>query len=350
MQLALASIDVGLDRELRIEHQELLERSEDIRPTLRVLAEGLEDDRGEQREVEGVGTEVIPGLQAHALVDLADAPPLGDEGLVDDRASEAQQVAALTREEPVLYIRVTEKVPGRLERQQVPVERPDEGVRVLLEGLAEHPQQLEVPSAKVQVAEALFQVMQAGHGASVAPPGAPGKRGRLSRPFPAWHGGCKRIAGVAARESSRAGSRTRKGRVPLPTVADLMRREFITVAAAEPLLDAQRTMRLARLRHLLVVDDGALVGIVSYRDLQDKLLERAARGVACLEALRTIPVREAMVAGPYCVHPETLASEAARRMLRLRLGCLPVCEKGPDAALRLVGLLAESDLLGAAWK
>lgn len=138
----------------------------------------------------------------------------------------------------------------------------------------------------------------------------------------------------------------------LPTVADLMRREFITAPAAEPLLDAQRTMRLARLRHLLVVENGMLVGIVSYRDLQDELLERAARetGAACLEALRAIPVREAMVASPYCVHPATLASEAARRMLRLRLGCLPVCEKGPDAGLRLVGLLAESDLLRAAWK
>jgi acetoin utilization protein AcuB len=140
--------------------------------------------------------------------------------------------------------------------------------------------------------------------------------------------------------------------MPPPTVADLMRREFITVAAEEPLLDAQQTMRLARLRHLLVVENGMLVGIVSYRDVQDEVLQRAARetGLSWLEELRAVPVREAMVAGPYCVHPDTPAIEAARRMLRLRLGCLPVCEKGPDAALRLVGLLAESDLLRAAWK
>ena len=130
-----------------------------------------------------------------------------------------------------------------------------------------------------------------------------------------------------------------------------MRREFITVASAESLLEVQRTMRLARLRHLLIVDEGRLVGIVSYRDLQDDALGRAERLAHerwCAE-LREVAVREAMRASPYFVSPETSADAAARRMLRLHLGCLPVCENGGDPP-RLVGLLAESDLLRAAWK
>ncbi len=134
-------------------------------------------------------------------------------------------------------------------------------------------------------------------------------------------------------------------------VADLMQRDFISVASAENLLEVQRTMQLARLRHLLVVDEGQLVGIVSYRVLQDDALARAGRlasGTWRAE-LREVAVREAMRPSPYCVHPETPADEAARRMLRLRLGCLPVCESGAGAP-RLVGLLAESDLLRAAWK
>ena len=148
-----------------------------------------------------------------------------------------------------------------------------------------------------------------------------------------------------------AGPTPRKRRAPHPTVADLMRREFISVPAQEPLLDAQRTMRLARLRHLVVVENDVLVGILSYRDLQDAVLERATSesGVASLEALRDVPVRDAMVAAPYYVRPETPLDEAARRMLRLRLGCLPVCENG-GGTLRLVGLLTESDLLRAAWR
>ncbi len=130
-----------------------------------------------------------------------------------------------------------------------------------------------------------------------------------------------------------------------------MRREFITVPAQEPLLEARRTMRLARLRHLLVVDNGMLVGIVSYRDLQDEVLDRAERHDTApwLDPLRSTSVREAMVPAPYYVRPDTPADEAARRMLRLGLGCLPVCENGVGA-LRLVGLIAESDLLRAAWR
>ena len=130
-----------------------------------------------------------------------------------------------------------------------------------------------------------------------------------------------------------------------------MRREFISVGAAEKVLDARRTMQLARLRHLLVVDDGgALVGILSYRDLQDAALAHAeATGARrWQDEVRDVSVREVMVASPYYVRPETPADEAARRMLRLRLGCLPVCENGAGAP-RIVGILTESDLLRAAW-
>lgn len=159
------------------------------------------------------------------------------------------------------------------------------------------------------------------------------------------------MADMGARSSPQKAAATKKRRSSLPTVAELMRREFITVAAEEPLIEARRTMRLARLRHLVVVDGGRLVGIVSYRDLQDALLEQAARpgAVTWIETTRAVRVRDAMTASPYFVRPDTRADEAARRMLRLGLGCLPVCENGGEA-LRLVGLLVESDLLRAAWR
>jgi acetoin utilization protein AcuB len=131
-----------------------------------------------------------------------------------------------------------------------------------------------------------------------------------------------------------------------------MRREFIALLADESLLEAHHTMRLARLRHLFVVgEDGALVGIVSYRDLQDDALARAERepGGEWRAAFRGTPIRDAMVPAPYVVRPEAAADDAVRRMLSLRVGCLPVCESG-DAGLRLVGILAESDLLRAAWR
>ena len=138
---------------------------------------------------------------------------------------------------------------------------------------------------------------------------------------------------------------------PVPAVMDLMRREFIAVPADQTLLEARRTMQLARLRHLCVVTDGAtLVGILSYRDLLDELLSRleSQADPRLFDAIDTRAVREAMVPAPYVARPETPVDEAARRMLSLHLGCLPVCEQA-DGAARLVGILAESDLLRAAW-
>jgi CBS domain-containing protein len=136
-----------------------------------------------------------------------------------------------------------------------------------------------------------------------------------------------------------------------PRVLDVMRRDFITVPADESLLEALRIMQLARLRHLLVVGDGRLVGVLSYRDLQERALARAeqALGSGWRDALEQRPVRDAMVADPYFVEPETPADEAALRMAGLRVGCLPVCEREGDA-LHLVGILAESDLLRAVWQ
>jgi CBS domain-containing protein len=129
-----------------------------------------------------------------------------------------------------------------------------------------------------------------------------------------------------------------------------MRREFIHAAPAESLLEAHRTMQLARLRHLLVAEGSRLVGLVSYRELQDDALARADRLAPgrLREELRAAALREAIAPSPWFVHPEAPADEAARRMLRLRLGCLPVCADGPGGP-RLVGLLSESDLLRAAW-
>jgi CBS domain-containing protein len=51
---------------------------------------------------------------------------------------------------------------------------------------------------------------------------------------------------------------------------------------------------------------------------------------------------------PWTASPDTTLREAAERMLRFKIGCLPVVERGPDR-LELVGLITESDLLRAAY-
>jgi acetoin utilization protein AcuB len=132
------------------------------------------------------------------------------------------------------------------------------------------------------------------------------------------------------------------------TVGDFMRRQFITVSADESLREARGIMRMARLRHLLVEREGILVGILSYRDLQEWALARLERPEAGLEPFDTASVAGAMAAPPICSCPQASLAEAALRLARLGLGCLPVVED-TDGGPRLVGLLTESDLLRAVF-
>ena len=109
-------------------------------------------------------------------------------------------------------------------------------------------------------------------------------------------------------------------------------------------------MRLARLRHLTIENEGVLVGILSYRDLQDELLARLDPG-ASLQGMpgpgRAAAV-EHLTGSPYSIAPDATLAEAAARLERLRVGCLPVVEQG-EQGLRVVGLLTEMDLLRAAY-
>ena len=142
---------------------------------------------------------------------------------------------------------------------------------------------------------------------------------------------------------------TRKRAAHERSVGELMRREFVTVSTDESLLEALRIMQLARLRHLLVERDGALAGVLSYRDLQNRTIEQLDRSAGPLEAsMHALTVEEAMMDSPYVVAPDTPSQEAASRLCHLGIGCLPVVEEGPGG-LRLVGIITENDLLRAAY-
>jgi len=131
-------------------------------------------------------------------------------------------------------------------------------------------------------------------------------------------------------------------------VRDVMRRNFITISREENLLEALQLMRLARLRHLVVVNEGVLVGILSYRDLQDELIACLDPGSPDASAVEQIGVVDRMSSSPFSIVPDATLSEAASRLDRLHVGCLPVVEPG-EQGLRLVGLLTEMDLLRAAY-
>lgn len=59
------------------------------------------------------------------------------------------------------------------------------------------------------------------------------------------------------------------------TAAEVMTNELVSVAPDEPVLVAARRMQEAQVRHLPVLDDGRIAGIVSMRDLFAVLVDEA---------------------------------------------------------------------------
>lgn len=95
-------------------------------------------------------------------------------------------------------------------------------------------------------------------------------------------------------------------------------------------------MRANRIRHVLVVDDERVVGVVSERDVRGLVLE----GEPTMSP--TSPVREVMNDLPVTVTPETPLTEASRAMLDRKIGALPVLEDD-----RPIGILTVADALEA---
>jgi CBS domain-containing protein len=136
-------------------------------------------------------------------------------------------------------------------------------------------------------------------------------------------------------------------------VRDIMTKNPISIDQDTPVGTAITFMVERKIRHLPVVDDhGALVGIVTDRDLRsaalapalEQYLSRAARrrlrGIgASLESLR---VRDIMTCNPVTTRPDMPVSQAAALMLEKRVGSLPAIEDG-----KLVGIITDRDAVRA---
>jgi len=133
-------------------------------------------------------------------------------------------------------------------------------------------------------------------------------------------------------------------------VAELMRKQFVHVDPDESLLEADQILRLARIRHLPVVRDGELVGILTHRDVMESALSRLDESgpTARLEHLRSVSVGEVMTRDVETATPDMELSEAAVRMLRHKIGCLPVVSSRAPP-VHAVGLITETDLVRAAY-
>ncbi len=125
-------------------------------------------------------------------------------------------------------------------------------------------------------------------------------------------------------------------------VRDIMQTGVVTVSAGDTLSTVEDIMTLGGVRHMLVVRAGALVGVVSERDLlRASLSNLTGFGQEERRAfLQVVEITRVMSAPPIVISPEAEIEDAARLLAEQRIGCLPVIEEG-----KLVGLVTETDVL-----
>lgn len=125
-------------------------------------------------------------------------------------------------------------------------------------------------------------------------------------------------------------------------VKQIMSRKLEFLNVYDTLSLADDLMVIRRIRHLPIMEDGKLVGIVTQRDLFRAGLAEAMEFSKKAEGrfLGTVLVDEVMTREVVTIDQNADVKEAARIMSSRKIGCLPVV-----AGAKLVGLLSESDIL-----
>ena len=123
-------------------------------------------------------------------------------------------------------------------------------------------------------------------------------------------------------------------------VRDSMTREVAVLSPQSTAAEALGLCRERRIRHLPVLEEERLVGIVSDRDLRSAAPALGDPGRA--SALEELRIQDVMTREVVTAHPGDPIEEAANRMRERRIGCLPVVVGG-----ELVGIITSSDVMEA---
>jgi len=125
-------------------------------------------------------------------------------------------------------------------------------------------------------------------------------------------------------------------------VRDWMSCKVITVTPETTLPAVEQLMVSKTIRRVPVVDNGRLVGIVTYGDIRNARPSAVSSlNIWELNYLITrIKMSEIMTRDPITVSPETTIGEAAQKMLANMISGLPVL----DSQGHLVGIITESDI------
>ena len=118
-------------------------------------------------------------------------------------------------------------------------------------------------------------------------------------------------------------------------VRDSMTREVVTLGPEASAAEAWSVCKENNIRHVPIVAEGRLVGLVSDRDLRD-----VRGGDRESDTPRWVRLGDMMTGDIVTIHPLDTIEHAAREIYDRKIGCLPVVAEG-----ELVGIITSADMM-----
>lgn len=117
-----------------------------------------------------------------------------------------------------------------------------------------------------------------------------------------------------------------------------MTRDVVTLGPEASAAEALGVCRERTIRHIPIVEEGRLVGLISDRDLRDVSPPRGGRDQE--NTLGWVRVKDIMSTDLFTIHPLDTIDHAAREIYDRKIGCLPVVD-GDE----LVGIITSQDMM-----
>lgn len=126
-------------------------------------------------------------------------------------------------------------------------------------------------------------------------------------------------------------------------ISDIMTRDVIYLDTKDQLEKAEDIFKSKKIRHIPIVKQGNIVGMLSYNDLLRISFADAYSGVIAevdSSVYEMFSLDQVMVKNPVSIAPDQTISELASVFMKKEFHALPVVQDG-----RLVGIVTTTDLI-----
>ncbi len=126
------------------------------------------------------------------------------------------------------------------------------------------------------------------------------------------------------------------------TISSIMTTELITLSFSDTLYSAEKRLKVNHIRHIPVIDDEKLVGLISLSDLKriSFIDAYSKEGTEDTPVYNMLTIKDMMIKAPVTVSPEDTIYEVAKLITHKEFHSLPVVADG-----KLVGIVTTTDLL-----